>query len=53
VVSDREKARVERVRWGPGRRSRNTRVVWSVWVSLLKRCKTQMASKAGVFVPFP
>jgi hypothetical protein len=31
VLSDREKARLDRVRWGPGRRARNARP-WCVAV---------------------
>jgi hypothetical protein len=47
VLSDREKAWLDCVRWGPGRRSRSARPGRSGWVSSLSRRKGLVGIEIG------
>jgi len=50
VVSDREKARRDRVRWGSGRRARSVRPGRPARASLMRRRKNKTASKPRVLL---
>ena len=53
VASDREKVRLDRIRWGPGRRARSARAERAGRASLSKRRYYNSDIETGDLCPFP